>query len=240
MRRADRQAFRLTYAAWLFGLFAYFMPAATWNPVSHFNLTRAIVEGGRYRFNSFASSTGDRALVKPATGTRTRRPSLPSSRCPLTACSGSSSAFAASRRRTERWARRTRRRFSLTSERGVSAGPVRLLAVHERHRGGRARPARASSCSVGGPRYGGRSWARRSRVVATPILPYSTSFYGHVPAAAFLLAAIVCLDTRGKRFGGGLLPHGACARLGRAWCSRQAPNTWSWFPRRSWRCGSRR
>src|SRR5436190_4516752 len=53
---------RLGYAAWLFGVFCYFLPAATWSPVSRFNLTRAIVEQRTFSIDSFADSTGDRAF----------------------------------------------------------------------------------------------------------------------------------------------------------------------------------
>jgi hypothetical protein len=34
--------------------------------------------------------------------------------------------------------------------------------------------------------------------LGTPLFPYATSFYGHVPAAAFLLGALVALDPRGS------------------------------------------
>ena len=54
--------FLLAYALWLFGTFAYFLPAATWNPVSRFDLTRAIVEHGTLSIDAYADSTGDRAL----------------------------------------------------------------------------------------------------------------------------------------------------------------------------------
>ena len=45
---------RLGYAAWLFGAFCYFLPAATWSPVSRFDLTRAIVEQHTLVIDSFA------------------------------------------------------------------------------------------------------------------------------------------------------------------------------------------
>jgi hypothetical protein len=63
MRRPDRRAFTIAYAAWLFGIFAFFIPPATWNPVSRFNLTRALVERGSFQVDPYASSTGDRAFV---------------------------------------------------------------------------------------------------------------------------------------------------------------------------------
>src|SRR6185295_9361203 len=62
MKRATRRAFLLAYAAWLLGIVAFFVPAATWNPVSRFNLTRAIVERGTLNVDPYVSSTGDRAF----------------------------------------------------------------------------------------------------------------------------------------------------------------------------------
>jgi hypothetical protein len=53
---------RLGFAAWLFGVFCYFLPAATWSPVSRFDLTRAIVEQHTLRIDAFADNTGDRAF----------------------------------------------------------------------------------------------------------------------------------------------------------------------------------
>jgi hypothetical protein len=56
-------------------------------------------------------------------------------------------------------------------------------------------------------------------VLGTPILPYATSYYGHVPAGAALLGALVAFDTRGQRFPDGIPPRwrvrvaGACLAL---------------------------
>jgi hypothetical protein len=55
------QRLRMGYAAWLFGVFCYFLPAATWNPVSRFDLTRAIIEQGTFSIDAYADNTGDRA-----------------------------------------------------------------------------------------------------------------------------------------------------------------------------------
>src|SRR5689334_21928584 len=63
MKRTERRTFMLAYAAWLFALFAFFLPAATWNPASRFALTRAVVERGSFQIDPDANSTGDRALV---------------------------------------------------------------------------------------------------------------------------------------------------------------------------------
>src|SRR5260221_2607216 len=60
MRDSERW-FSAAYGIWLFGLFAYFVPAATWNPVSRFDLTRSIVERGVLNIDDLVSDTGDRA-----------------------------------------------------------------------------------------------------------------------------------------------------------------------------------
>src|SRR5690606_1794992 len=56
------QRLRLGYAAWLFGVFCYFLPAATWAPVSRFDGRRAAVGQGTLSIAAFADSTGDRAF----------------------------------------------------------------------------------------------------------------------------------------------------------------------------------
>src|SRR6186997_3227035 len=61
MDSAARRRFLIGYGIWLFGAFAYFVPASTWSPVSRLNLTRAIVEQGTLSVDAFAESTGDRA-----------------------------------------------------------------------------------------------------------------------------------------------------------------------------------
>src|SRR5947207_13090537 len=63
MQGKELRAFRISYALWLFGLFAYFIPAATWNPVSRFDLTRAIVERRTFAIDDFVDDTGDRSFA---------------------------------------------------------------------------------------------------------------------------------------------------------------------------------
>src|SRR5947207_11747486 len=63
MQGKELRAFRISYALWLFGLFGYFVPAATWNPVSRFDLTRAIVEERTLSIDAYADNTGDRAFA---------------------------------------------------------------------------------------------------------------------------------------------------------------------------------
>jgi hypothetical protein len=58
-----RRWFWVLCGCWFFVTFAYFQPAATWNPVSRFELTRSLVERGKLDIDTFADSTGDRAFV---------------------------------------------------------------------------------------------------------------------------------------------------------------------------------
>jgi len=59
---------RIGYAAWLFGIFCYFLPAATWNPVSHFDLTRSILERGSVDIDAYFDNTGDRVKLGASGG----------------------------------------------------------------------------------------------------------------------------------------------------------------------------
>src|SRR5512139_261449 len=61
MEGRARRALLWAYAVWIFGIFGYFIPAATWSPASRFALTRALVEESRLTIDSTVRSTGDRA-----------------------------------------------------------------------------------------------------------------------------------------------------------------------------------
>jgi hypothetical protein len=197
MRYADRRAFTVAYAAWLFGILAFFIPAATWNPVSRFNLTRALVERGSLRVDPYVESTGDRALVNghwysdkppivavlatPAYGVvrvvqkmRGVEPDFEAHRTPRTP---------AVRVKPNQAFQQGLYVSSLFTS-GIAGIAVGLLLFEFLKR--RTTIRRAFYGSV-------------IAVLGTPILPYATSLYGHVPAAAFVLGAIVCLDVRGQR-----------------------------------------
>src|ERR1051326_1081826 len=58
------QWFRMAYGLWLLGTFAYFVPAATWNPVSRFDLTRAVVENRALTIDEYADNTGGPAFAR--------------------------------------------------------------------------------------------------------------------------------------------------------------------------------
>jgi hypothetical protein len=195
LRRADRRAFRVAYAAWIFAVFAYFIPAATWNPVSRFSLTRAIVEHGSLRIDPYADSTGDRAKVGEHWYTD-KAPGVSVLAVPAYAlvrlvhsARGLRADYEASGTPDRPAARfEPNRAFQqslyvcslMTS--GLAGTAIALLLFELLRRRATTRTAFLASSML---------------VVGSPLLPYSTTFYGHVPAAAFLLGGIVALDRRG-------------------------------------------
>ena len=196
MRRADRRAFRLAYIAWIFGIFAYFLPAATWNPVSRFNLTRAIVEHGTIRVDPYVTSTGDRAKVGEHWYSD-KAPGMGVLAVPAYAFMRGVHALRGMRVDYEAGGTEQRPAVhfvpnlafqqafyvcSLTTS-GVAGTAIALLLFELLRRRTSARVAFLASSMI---------------VIGSPLLPYSTTFYGHVPAAAFLLGAIECLDLRGR------------------------------------------
>lgn len=190
------QRLRLGYAAWLFGIFCYFLPAATWSPVSRFNVTRAIVEQGTLSIDAFADSTGDRAF---------RDGHWYSDKAPLPAllalpayqayhlldrARGKAPAYEA-RGTVERPAARIRinRSFqrglyvcsiSTVALSGVALGLILLELL-------RRRTSTAYAL-----------WGSAVTLLGTCIFPYSTGFYGHVIAGAFLAGAALLLDPLGN------------------------------------------
>jgi len=202
MKRADVRAFRLTYAAWLFGIFAYFIPPATWNPVSHFNLTRAIVEHGSIRVDPYASSTGDRARVgehwysdKAPVASVLAVPAYGVARIGHLIRGVEPGFQAYGTERTPAIRVIPNQPFqqglyvSSLFTSGIAGIAVALLLFEFLRR--RVSTTRAFLGSA-------------AAVLATLVLPYGATFYGHVPAAAFILGAIVALDERGQRFPDGL------------------------------------
>ncbi|HEY3499725.1 MAG TPA: hypothetical protein VGK73_33770 [Polyangiaceae bacterium] len=196
MRRADRRAFRLAYLAWIFGIFAYFLPAATWNPVSRFNLTRAIVERGTIRVDPYVTSTGDRAKVGDHWYSD-KAPGMGVLAVPAYAIMRGVHALRGMRVDYEAGGSEQRPavRFvpnlafqqafyvcSLSTS-GVAGTAIALLLFELFRRRTSTRVAFLASSMI---------------VIGSPLLPYSTTLYGHVPAAAFLLGAVECLDGRGR------------------------------------------
>jgi hypothetical protein len=189
--RGSERWFCLAYGIWLFGFFAYFVPAATWNPVSRFDLTRAIVERRTLSIDEFADDTGDRAFA--GGHWYTDKAPIPS----LLAVPAYAVFYAGQRLRGETPSytvfstpRTPALRVTVngTFQRGlyvcslVTAGlataalGVLLFLLLVR----RFEPRTALVASGG-------------TVLGTPLFPYATSFYGHAVAGAFLVGAYFAL-----------------------------------------------
>jgi len=198
MTRAELRSFRLAYAAWLLGVFVFFTPAATWNPVSRLDLARAIVERGSLSIDAYASSTGDRALVRGQWFTdKAPLPSLVGvpaygAMLALQKLRGTSPQYQAFSTPTMPAARLVPNAafqqalhvcsLATAGAAGVAIGLLLFELIRRRAPAGLALAASTVA------------------VLGTPILPYATSYYGHVPAGAALLGALVALDMRGQRF----------------------------------------
>lgn len=194
MSREARRAFLLAYAAWVLGISAYFLPAATWNPVSRFNLTRAVVEQRTLSIDAFAESTGDRSLVNGRWYTdKTPLPSLLA---------------------VPAWAA-LRGWYALTGDEvevrsiGTPRFPARRVTVNRAYQralyvaslstAGVAGAVAAIASFLIARRRGGVTGAlvaSGGAVLATPFLPYTTSLYGHALAGAALVGAVAALDPR--------------------------------------------
>jgi hypothetical protein len=217
VKRADRAGFRLAHAAWLFGIFAFFLPTATWNPVSRFDLTRAVVEHGALRIDPYVRNTGDRAFVQGRWYTD-KPPIVSLVAVPIYAAvhlvqrarrlTPDCQVFGtvlhpAVRLEPNKAFQQALYACSLLTN-GLSGVAVGLLLFELLRRRTTSRIAFASSTLV---------------LLGTPLFSYSTSFYSHVPTAALLLGAIVCLDQRGVRPRGAelsparLRAAGACLAL---------------------------
>ena len=183
---------RLGYAAWLFGAFCYFLPAATWSPVSRFDLTRAIVEQHTLVIDAFADNTGDRAF---------RDGHWYSDKAPLPALLAVPAYQAyhlmdAARGKSPEYEaigtpdrpaarvlvnRSFQRGLYVCSLSTVALSAVALgLILFELLR------RRMSTTSA--------LWGSAGTLLSTCIFPYATGFYGHVMAGAFLSGAALLLD----------------------------------------------
>jgi hypothetical protein len=185
-------------AVWLLLLAAFFTPTATWSPMSRFAVTRAAASGEGFGLGAWAAATGDRARVGGA---------WYSDKAPLPALLGVApyALVRAIHRATGRPAptfqaeargevpavrvtlSASAKQLLHATAMGVSGAAFVVLALHvhamlRRRHGARAAFVATSLVCLG-----------------TPILPYATSLYGHVPAAAFLTTALAALDPRAPR-----------------------------------------
>jgi hypothetical protein len=183
---------RIGYAAWLFGIFCYFLPAATWNPVSHFDLTRSIVERGSVDIDAYFDNTGDRAH---------RGDHWYSDKAPLVAL------LAVPAYQAYHWMESARGKAPSYQVVGVASEAPQRVTVNRSFQ----RALYVCSLATAGLAGVGIGLAlfeilrRRlspmaalagsaATVLGTPIFPYATSFYGHVVAAAFLTVGVALLD----------------------------------------------
>lgn len=193
------QRLRLGYAAWLFGVFCYFLPAATWSPVSRFDLTRALVEQHTLSIDAFADNTGDRARANEHWF---------SDKAPFVA------ALAAPAYQIYHLIDRSRGKAPTYELHGPASQPAARVSVNRSFQRG-LYVCSLSTAALSGVALGLLLFeALRRRlsplaalsgsaitVIATPIFPYATSFYGHVVAGAFLTAGAVLLDADGSTLG---------------------------------------
>ncbi len=173
--------------------FVYFVPPATWNPVSRFSLTSAIVEHGRLDIGMFADATGDRAFRDGRWYTdKAPLPSLLA--VPL---------YAAVRAAHGQLGRPPVS-FVAARVQGVVAGRfepnatfVQLLYASSIATSGLA------GALLGVALFGflcrrfstpRALFATLAIVFGTPLFPYATSFYGHVPAALAIFLALRVLE----------------------------------------------
>jgi hypothetical protein len=180
-----RQSWRI--ALLVAGLVVFFMPAATWNPVSRLALTRAIVDHRTLSIDADAAGTGDRARVGDHWYTeKAPLPALVAS-VPYALVSGYNFIIGASPHFTVIGPadrppallepnvayRRALYLVSLAIS-GTSCLAVVLLLYHLLRRDHGHQAALIGSAGV----------------LCTPLFCYSTAFYGHVPAAACLLGSV--------------------------------------------------
>ena len=183
--------FSWLYAAWLFGLFAYFLPGPTWNPVSRFDLTRSIVERGTVAIDAVSDDTGDKSFA--GGHWYSDKAPLPA----LVAVPVYAALHAIDRalgvepeHRTLGPAAQPERRVEVNdtfrrdlyvcslATSGVAGTAIGLLLFELLRRTTQAEVALFGSLAA---------------TLGTPVFPYSTSFYGHVPAGACLLGGLVAI-----------------------------------------------
>jgi hypothetical protein len=202
----------LLLGAFLFVCSAYFVPGASWNPVSRFCLTRAIVETGSFEITPFVASTGDRAQV----GERfyTDKSPLPS----LLAVPAYALFYAVAR-----WQKRS----PAFEAQGTPDRPAQRVRVSPAFRTG-LYVCSATTSGIAAALLGmalfevlRRRTSERAAlsgaiatVLGTPIFPYATSFFGHALAAAFVFGAFALIDLADEALSRArLAAAGACLGL---------------------------
>ncbi|GAB4204663.1 MAG: hypothetical protein OHK0013_19780 [Sandaracinaceae bacterium] len=183
-------------AVWLLQLAAFFTPSATWSPMSRFALTHAVASGEGFALGAWADATGDRARVGDAWF---------SDKAPLPALMGVvpytlirsihvlvgrvPPDFEAESRgdvpATRVLLNTSAQQLLYATAVGVSGVAFVVLALHLHTMLSRRHDARTALVGT------------TLVCLGTPLFPYATSLYGHVPAAAFLTVALASLDPLG-------------------------------------------
>jgi hypothetical protein len=184
---------RIGYAAWLFGIFCYFLPAATWNPVSRFDLTRSLVEHRTFAIDAYVDNTGDRAH---------RGEHWYSDKAPLAAL------LAVPAYQAYHWMESSRGKapsYQVVGKPGEAPQRVTVNRSFQRA----LYVCSLSTAALAGVAAGLALFELLRRrlstptallgsaatVLATPLFPYATSFYGHAMAAGLVTVAVALLDT---------------------------------------------
>lgn len=194
---SDARTLHRSIAVLVFAVVAYFVPGASWSPVSRYCLTRAIVERQTFDITPCAPATGDRASV----GERfyTDKAPLPS----LIATPAYAAFYGIAR---------ARHRMPAFQATGTPDNPAQRVIVSPAFRTG----LYVSSLFSVGLAAAGLAWAlfdvlsRRvsaeaatlgtlASLLGTPLFPYATSLFGHTMAAAFLFGAFALVDPRRGR-----------------------------------------
>jgi len=179
--------FGVLLGLWLLQSSAYFIPAATWSPVSRLGLTRALAEEQRLSVGEFAELTGDRALRdgrwysdKAPVPSVLAVPAYGVVRALQASAGRPPEAHATHVVDGEPMRLEVNRSFSRllyassVATSGLAGAVIGVLLFQLLRRRFDPRPALVATVLT---------------VLVTPIFPYTTSFFGHVPAGAFLLAA---------------------------------------------------
>lgn len=191
---SDARTLHGSIAVVVFLAVAYFVPGASWSPVSRYCLTRAIVERQTFDITPCAPATGDRASV----GDRfyTDKAPLPS----LLAVPPYAAFYVVAK---------LRHRLPAFQATGTTEDPAQRVVVSPAFRTG----LYVSSLFSAGLAAAGLAWAlfdvlsrRVSReaatlgtlvaLIGTPLFPYATSLFGHTVAAALSFGAFALVDPR--------------------------------------------
>lgn len=208
----SRAWFRTALGVWVLGLVAYFVPPATWSPVSRFLLTHEIVTGHGISIDRYADATGDRAL---------RDGRWFSDKAPLPSLMAAGPYWLFHAGDT---ARGGTLRYAAVSSPDLPA--ARVLVNRSFARG-------LYVCSVAtagvatalmavllfellARRFGEEAglFGSVAAVLGTPVFAYGTSFYGHTIAACLVTAGIFALfadpEARDPPGTGSIIVAGAC------------------------------